>query len=185
MRRALVLCAAVTAVTCLAGSRSEAAPAGEAVRAGDLAVQLARAACVLLQVHDPEKRATAFLRARGISLAPTADTPLMAGDLILVARALGVSVSAGSPDAAVTPAQASAFVGAARGSLLAEGKGNGNANGIGNGNGLGGSKEDDINASCRGREARAGRKGTPASPADPNATAPPCDGDGGGGEPTP
>jgi hypothetical protein len=48
-------------------------------------------------------------------------------------------------------------------------------------NGSGGTKEGDINASCQGRESRAGRKGTPASPADPNATAPPC----GGNEPQP
>jgi len=52
-------------------------------------------------------------------------------------------------------------------------------------NGHGYSKEDGINASCRGREARDGRNGTPASPADPNATDPPCDGEGAGGGSTP
>ncbi|HUD71841.1 MAG TPA: hypothetical protein VMQ62_07740 [Dongiaceae bacterium] len=173
MRRALSLCVAAAAVMTLAGGRIEAAPAGEAVRAGDLAVQLARAAGVRLPAEAPEKRAAEFLRARGITLAPTADTPLMAGDLVVVARSLGVPVSAAAPATAVTPAQATAFVGAVRGTLRAV------ANGHGNGNG--GDKEGDINASCRGREARSGRNGTPASPADPNATAPPCDGE----EPTP
>ncbi|HKQ98822.1 MAG TPA: hypothetical protein VJV75_13170, partial [Candidatus Polarisedimenticolia bacterium] len=109
----------------------------------------------------------------GIVLAPSADTPLFAGDLVLAARAVGVTVSAASPVAPVTPAQATAFVGAVRGTLRADIKGNG----------LGGTKEDDIDASCRGREARSGRNGTPASPADPNATAPPCEGD--DEEPTP
>lgn len=175
MRRALSLCAAAAAVMTLAGGRIEAAPAGVAVRAGDLAVQLAHAAGVRLPAGNPEKRAVEFLRARGISLAPTADTPLMAGDLVAVARSLGASVSAASPAAAVTPAQATAFVGAVRGSLRADSNGHGNGNG--------GTKDGDIDASCRGREARSGRNGTPASPADPNATAPPCDGD--GGEPTP
>lgn len=169
MRRALALCAAAAAVVSLAGGRSEAAPGAEAVRAGDLAVQLARAAGVRLPVGNPEKRATRFLAARGVMLAPTADTPLMAGDLILAARALGVSVQATAPGAAVTPVQAAAFVGAVRGALRSDSQGNGT--------GVGGDKEGDINASCRGREARAGRQGTPASPADPNATAPPCEGD--------
>jgi len=173
MRRALSLCVAAAAVMTFAGGRIEAAPAGEAVRAGDLAVQLVRAAGVRLPAEAPEKRAAEFLRARGITLAPTADTPLMAGDLVAVARSLGVQVSAAAPAAAVTPAQATAFVGAVRGTLRADGNGHGN----------GGDKEGDINASCRGREARSGRNGTPASPADPNATAPPCEGD--GDEPTP
>ncbi len=175
MRRSHSLCAAAAAVMTLAGGRIEAAPASEAVRAGDLAVQMARAAGVRLPAENPEKRAAEFLRARGISLAPTADTPLMAGDLVAVARSLGVSVSAATPAAPVTAVQATAFLGAVRGTLRAEGNGHGNGNG--------GDKEGDINASCRGREARAGRSGIPASPANPNATAPPCDGD--GGEPTP
>lgn len=173
MRRALVLCAAAAAVLSLTGGPTTAAPADEAVRAGDLAVQLARAAGVRLPAAEPEKRAAAFLKARGIVLAPSADTPLFAGDLVQAARSVGVSVSAAAPGAAVTPAQASAFVGAVRGALRSDS----------NGKGHGGVKEDDINASCRGREARSDRKGTPASPADPNATAPPCEGD--DQEPTP
>jgi hypothetical protein len=167
---------AAAAVVCLTSGRTDAAPADQAVRAGDLAVQLARAAGVRLPADHPEKRAAAFLRARGIMLAPTADTPLFAGDLVDVARSLGVQVKAAASDAAVTPAQAVAFVGAMRGTLRSDIKGNGKGSG----------KEGDIDASCRGREARSGRDGTPASPADPNAAAPPCEGDGDGGdEPTP
>lgn len=182
MRRDAMLCAAAAALMSLAGGPIEAAPAHDAVLAGDLAVQLARAAWVRLPADNPEKRAIEFLRARGITLAPSADTPLFAGDLVEVARRLGVTVSAEAPAAAVTPAQATAFVGAVRGALGAEGRGGASASP--GGNGQGGGKEGEINASCRGREARDGRQGTPASPANPNATAPPCEGED-PGEPTP
>ena len=184
MRRDAMLCAAAAALMSLAGGPIEAAPARDAVRAGDLAVQLARAAWVRLPADNPEKRAIEFLRSRGITLAPSADTPLFAGDLVEVARGLGVTVSAEAPAAAVTPAQATAFVGAVRGALGADGRGSASASPGGNANGRGGGKEGEIDVSCRGREARDGRQGTPASPANPNATAPPCEGDD-PGEPTP
>ena len=171
MRRALTMCAAAAAVMTLAGGRSEAAPGAQAVRAGDLAVQLARAAGVNLPAGNPEKRAATFLAARGITLASTPDTPLSTGDLVLIARSLGVTVTAAAPGAAVTPAQAVAFVGAVRGTLRSDSQGSDAAAATG------ADTEGDITASCRGREARAGRKGTPASPADPNATAPPSDDD--------
>jgi hypothetical protein len=159
-------------VICLAAGLVTAAPASEAVRAGDLAVALARASGVRLPLHGAERVAADFLAARGIVLGPSLDAGLLQRDLVEAARVVGAVVDSSRPSDPVTPAQGAAFVGAVRGVLRGEGKGTG----------LGGSKQGDINASCQGRAARAGRHGTPASNANPNATAPPCDE---GEEPTP
>jgi len=143
------------------------------VHAGELAVRLARAAGVALPAQDAEKVAAEKLSRLGIDLGAPLSRPVVERDLVLVGKVLGVAVVSTQPGNTVSPGQISSFVGVVRGSLLA-------AEGAGNGNGNGGTKEGDINASCQGRDARSGRNGTPASPSDPNATAPPC-----GEEPVP
>jgi hypothetical protein len=163
--------AALTAAGLLIGGIT-AAPAGSSIRAGDMAVWLARAAGVSVPDTGGERIAAEYLAARGVVFGATLDATVRQFDLVEAARALGMNAKATSPSAPVTPAQAAAFVGAARGSVTFE------PNVIG----PEGTKQGDINASCRGRAARSGRKGTPASPANPNATAPPCDD---GGEPQP
>jgi hypothetical protein len=148
----------------------------ESLTVGNLSVRLARSLGAPLSATHPEASAAAFLRRHGLVVGEDLSRPVVGNDLIVFGRALGASVTTNQPAAPATPAQVAAFVGAVRGGILGTQS---------NGNGQGTSKEDGINASCRGREARDGRNGTPASPADPNATAPPCDGDGTGGEPSP
>lgn len=172
MRRATTWTgAAVVAAGLLIGGIM-AAPAGSTIRAGEMAVWLARAAGVSVPDTGGERIAADYLAARGVVFGATLDATVRQFDLVEAARALGMSAKATNPSAPISPAQAAAFVGAARGSVAFEP----------NVYGPEGAKQGDINASCRGRAARSGRKGTPASPANPNATAPPCD-DAGGPQP--
>jgi len=145
-----------------------AAPA-EGTTVGHLAVRLARSVGAPVSATHSEAAAAAFLGRHGLALGDDLSRPVLGSDLIGFGRAVGARVTTSQPAAAATPAQVAAFVGVARGSILGTES---------SANGHGTSKEDGINASCRGREARDGRNGTPASPADPNATAPPCDGEG-------
>jgi hypothetical protein len=154
------------AVAGLATGAALAAPAKN-LTVGDLAVRLARTASVRLPAANPEQAAARFLGRQGISLGDDLSRPATGADLVQIGRRLGTPVSTSQPEAPVTAAQGAAFVGAVRGSLYGSEEAGGN----------GADKEGGINASCQGREARDGRKGTPASPADPNATAPPCTGD--------
>jgi len=172
MRKNVTRTGAALATACLAGSLLMAAPAGPGIRAGELAVRLARAAGVRLPTAATERTAADYLAARGVVFGPSLDAMVLEGDLVAAARVLGARMTSSKPSDPATPAQGVAFIGAVRGALVADADSDGS----------GGTKEGDINASCQGRESRAGRKGTPASPADPNATAPPCGGD---DEPTP
>ena len=165
-RKSLILGAACIAVVSLALTGPARAAAPRILRTGELAVKLARAAGVTLPAQDTERVAAASLARFGIDLGTSLSRPVVERDLVLVGRALGLPVTSEQPGNTVTPGQGNAFVGVARGSLLA-------AEGAGNGNG--GTKQGGINASCQGRDARSGRNGEPASPADPNATAPPCE----------
>jgi hypothetical protein len=192
---------AVAAAAGLSAAAILAAPV-ETVSVGKFSVMLARSLGARLSTAEPEKSAATFLGRHGLEFGSDLSRPVLGQDLVLYGRAVGASVSTVQPAAPASLAQVAGFIGAVRGSVLAtqsastgtaggsakgkgttNGNGTGGASGTGSGKGNGGSKEDGINASCRGREARDGRNGTPASPADPNATAPPCDGD--GGEPTP
>jgi hypothetical protein len=141
----------------------------ETMSVGDLAVRLARTVGAPASATLSEASAAAFLGRHGLAMGKDLSRPVLGSDLIVFGRAIGATVTTSQPAAAATPAQVSAFVGVARGSILGT---------QASASGLASSKEDGINASCRGREARDGRHGTPASPADPNATAPPCDGEG-------
>lgn len=172
MRRAATLTRAAAAAAGLLISGITAAPAGSPIRAGEMAVWLARAAGVSVPDSGGERMAAEYLAARGVVFGATLDATVRQVDLVEAARALGMGAKATTPSAPISPAQAAAFVGAARGSVAFEP----------HVYGPDGAKQGDINASCRGRAARSGRKGTPASPANPNATAPPCDD---GGEPQP
>jgi hypothetical protein len=173
-RKSLILGVACFAIVSLTVGGIARAAEPKKLRTGELAVQLARAAGVSLPAEDAEKVAAARLARFGIDLGSSLSRPVVERDLVLVGRALGLEVTSEQPGNPVTPGQGTAFVGVARGSLLAaEGVGSGNSGGNGNGNG--GTKQGDINASCKGRNARSGRKGEPASPANPNATAPPCE----------
>lgn len=148
-----------------------AAPA-EPVTVGHLAVRLARSLGAPVSATQSESSAAAYLGRHGLEVGLDLSRPVLGNDLIVLGRALGARVTTSQPAAAATPAQVVAFVGAARGSILGTQS---------TANGHGTSKEDGINASCRGREARDGRNGTPASPSNPDASAPPCDGDGAAG----
>jgi len=169
MRRNVTITGAALATACLAGSLLVAAPAASGVRAGELAVRLARVAGVRLSTSDTERAAADFLAAHGVVLGPSLDAMVLERDLVEAARVLGATVTSSRPSDPATPAQSAAFIGAVRGALAVDAASD-----------AGGTKEGDINASCQGRDSRSGRKGTPASTADPNATAPPC-----GEEPTP
>jgi hypothetical protein len=157
----------------LSAALAVAAPV-ETMNVGQLSVRLARSLGAPLPATHPEAAAAALLGRHGLVVGDDLSRPVLGYDLVVFGRAVGASVTSSQPASAATPAQVAAFVGAVRGSILGA---------QANGNGQGASKEDGINASCRGREARDGRNGTPASPADPNATAPPCDGEGAGGPP--
>jgi hypothetical protein len=167
MPRTLKLSAvAVTAMACAMGVLT-AAPATSSIRAGEMALWLARAAGVSLPDAGGERIAAKYLADRGVVFGDRIDATVRQRDLVEAARVLGIGVRATKPSEPITPAQGAAFVGAARGSVAFEVRIFGPA----------GTKEGDINASCRGRLARSGRTGTPASPSNPNATAPPCEGD--------
>jgi hypothetical protein len=133
----------------------------------DLALQLARAAGITLPADGSAKAALESLRKAGINLGPDLSAPVTGEVLVQVGLALGVTVTATHPEAAVAPAVSSAFLRSIQGQLQ-------NAAAVSGQGGTGA-----VQASCQGRDSRAGRQGTPASPSDPNATAPPC------GEPQP
>jgi hypothetical protein len=172
MRRIVTITGTALATACLAGSLLAAAPATSGIHVGELAVRLALAAGVRLPATAPERAAADYLAARGVILGSSLEALVLEGDLVAAARVLGATVTSSKPSSPATPAQSAAFIGAVRGALATDAAADDS----------GGAKEGDINASCQGRDSRAGRKGTPASTADPNATAPPCGGD---DEPTP
>lgn len=136
---------------------------GGGMTTADLALQLVRAAGISPAASGTPQAALDSLRRAGIDLGSDLKAPVTEKVLAQVALALGVGVSTSRPDAVVTPAVASAFVASVKGALR----------GAAEASGRGGS--DAVNASCQGRESREGRKGTPASPADFNATAGPCE----------
>ncbi|HXH28188.1 MAG TPA: hypothetical protein VNL37_04030, partial [Candidatus Polarisedimenticolia bacterium] len=77
-----------------------------------------------------------------------------------IGDALGSRVVSATPDKPVSQLKSEAFVQALKGPVLSAAINGGT---------------DTIHVSCQGRNSRAKRRGTPASPANPNATEPPCD----------
>jgi hypothetical protein len=128
----------------------------------DLALQLARAAGISLPADGSAQAALESLGKAGISLGTDLNAPVTGQVLVQVGLTLGVTVTTSHPEAAVTPAVSSAFLRSIKGELQ-------NAAAV-----SGQSATGAVHASCQGRDSRAGRQGTPASPSDPNATAPPC-----------
>ena len=152
---------AIVATTLLAVSPLMAATGG-AMTMGDLAVQLAQAAGIKLPANAAPAAARESLGRAGIDLGSNLQAPVSQSVLVKVGLALGVTVSTSHPEAAASPTAVSAFIQSFKGQLesAAAASGQGGA--------------DTVHASCQGRESRDDRKGDPASPSDPNATAGPC-----------
>ena len=153
--------AAVIALATAPALAGQAAP--PSATRGQIALEVARAAGLRLPAAGAEQAALQALRARGIDLGSNPARPATEADLVRVGAALGVAVTAARPAAPVSPGQAKAFAQSLRGpaqlSLAMAAQG-----------GTG-----EIRISCQGRNSRAERKGTPASQANPNATAPSCE----------
>jgi hypothetical protein len=145
----------------IAGPLLAASTAG--VTTGDLALQLARAAGIGLPANDPQQAALESLRKAGINLGADVKAIVTEKVLVRVGQTLWVKVTSAHPDAPVTAAMCSAFVGSFKGAV----QGAAALSGQG--------KAGTESASCQGRASRAGRDGTPASPSDPNATDGPCE----------
>jgi hypothetical protein len=157
-------CYALASVLFLALAASGSVPAAErAATRGELALQIVRAAGLRLPAAGTERAALQELKARGVDLGTDPARPATQGDLARIGALVGAAVTAPQPGAPVTPGKARAFTVSIQGPLKQSLGGSAQAN------------PDDVRISCQGRNSRAGRKGTPASPADPNATAPPCD----------
>jgi hypothetical protein len=152
---------AIVATTLLAASPLMAATGG-AMTMGDLAVQLAQAAGIKLPANAAPAAAREALDKAGIVLGSNLQAPVSQSVLVKLGLALGVAVSTSHPEAPASQAAVGAFLQSVKGQLesAAAASGQGGA--------------DAMNASCQGRESRDDRKGEPASPSDPNATAGPC-----------
>ena len=134
-------------------------------RRGSLAIELVRAAGIPA-TDDNATSAAETLRRFGIRMGADLERPVIESDLVAIGAAIGSEVTTNSPERVVNESKGRAFARTISGQLQmrwAE---------------MGASGE--IRVSCQGRNSRAGRRGTPASPANPNATAPAC-----GGEPIP
>ncbi|MFQ5877742.1 MAG: hypothetical protein ACE5JH_08675 [Acidobacteriota bacterium] len=152
-------------ITAIAGllATSLAGGAGpSATTRGELARTLVNAAGIAVRAGNPEREAVERLRGLGIDLGTDLKRPVTEADLVEIGRKVGTEVRTADPDRPVSPGKVRAFAQLLKGGLLslqsaAEGG------------------TSDIRISCQGRDSRAGRRGAPASPADPNATAPPCE----------
>jgi len=128
------------------------------VTTGELALDLAREAGVRLPARDAAAAAIRELRQRGIALGSSLDSTVRERDLVEIGRSLGTRVVTSQPDRPVSESKGRAFVKSLRDALAATQTADGG-----------------VRISCQGRNSRANRRGTPASPASPNATAPPCE----------
>ncbi len=104
-----------------------------------------------------EALAAAALERIGIRLPGRPDDPVRERDLVSVGSAVGATVVSGKPDDKVSEKKGNVFALDLKPAMLRAR-----------------ARMEEIRVSCQGRLSRAGRKGTPASPANPNATAPPC-----------
>ena len=154
------------------GAPSIADPSG--ITIGDLALKIARLTEVDLPQGGTAQAAATALQGMGIPLGLELSRTVTEADLIAICQAVGAEVSSANLAGPVGDAKGSAFVRSIEASLRAARSRLAALEG--------GDKEGEVKASCTGRAARAVRRGTPASPASPNATAGPCTGP---GEPQP
>jgi hypothetical protein len=131
---------------------------------GSLAIELARATGY--NSTDASKasqsEAAKALTRLGIELGGRLGDAVSERDLVEIGTAVGAKVKSSTPDRGVTDKKGRAFAVSLKPTL----------EGIWASIQSSGTME--IHVSCKGRDSRAGRRGTPASPANPNATAPPC-----------
>jgi hypothetical protein len=154
-----VVIAAAVALTCLPAVPALAGPQRGVTR-GQLAVQLVRAAGVQLPEKRAEQAAATALRRSGIDLGANLAVVVREIDLVRIGDLLGTRVASSQPDRTVSSGKSEAFVQALKGPLQAA---------------VASSGTSEIHVSCQGRNSRAQRRGIPASPANPNATEPPCE----------
>lgn len=140
------------------------AKAGGGMTTGDLALQLAQAAGISLPVDASPQAARESLGKAGIHLGGDLKAPVTEKVLVQVGVAMGAKVTTSRPEAAVTPAVSSIFIQSLKGALQSAAAASGQGG------------KDQVHASCQGRESRADRQGTPASPSSSfNANAGPCE----------
>jgi hypothetical protein len=154
-----IACVAITALTAV----PILAKPGGGMTTADLALQMARAAGISLPADASPQTALECLGKAGIHLGSDLKAPVTEKVLVQVGSALGARVSTSHPEAAVTPAMSNAFMQSLKGPLQSAAAASGQGG------------KDLIHASCQGRETRADRQGTPASPSSFNATAGPCE----------
>ena len=127
-----------------------------------LLLGLARSAGAVVDTGSPrevqEAQASRALGKIGIRIEGRLDETVTESDLVEAGKAVGAKVKSSDPDRLVTEGKGSAFILSLTGNIQA----------------AMGRQDGEVRANCRGLLSRSGRKGTPASPANPNATAPPC-----------
>jgi hypothetical protein len=143
-----------------AGPLRAAATGGETT--GELALQMAGVAGMALPESGAKQAALQALRRSGIDLGSDPKARVTQGTLVRIGRSLGVAVASSRPGAGVTPGMGRAFLQTVTGPLRTAAATTAGGTPI-------------IHASCKGRESRQQRKGIPASPADINAIAEPCE----------
>ena len=127
-----------------------------------LLLGLARSAGAVVDTGSPrevqEAQAARALGRIGIRIEGSLDETVTEHDLVESGKAVGARVRSSDPDRKVTEGKGSGFILNLSASLQA----------------AMGRQDGEVRVNCQGRQSRGGRKGTPASPANPNATAPPC-----------
>ena len=127
-----------------------------------LLLGLARSAGAVVDPGAPpevqEAQAARVLGRIGIRIEGSLDETVTELDLVEAGKAVGARVKSSDPDRKVTKGKGSGFILSLTDNIHA----------------AMGRQNDEVRVNCRGLLSRFGRKGIPASPADPNATAPPC-----------
>ncbi|HEX9427281.1 MAG TPA: hypothetical protein VGA64_05795 [Candidatus Polarisedimenticolia bacterium] len=152
---------AFLAMVCLGMAGGVARAGSPRITRRDLAIRAARVAGVELPSNGEDRAAAAALMRGGIDLGADPKAPVTEATLVELGKAIGVTVSTSKPRSPVSRAFAAAFLQSIQvplQSALTTHAGSAT-----------------VNASCKGREARSVRQGVPASNADPNATAGPCE----------
>ncbi|HEU4402329.1 MAG TPA: hypothetical protein VFT43_09505 [Candidatus Polarisedimenticolia bacterium] len=176
MTRRSRITAAFAALALLGVAVGPALAGAEAVATkGQFAVQMAQAAGLKLPATGTEQAAMAALAKAGIALGPSVTARVTEQDLVLAGKAVGAKVTTTNPTRLVTSGMSQAFAQTIKGSLQQSLATSTNAPG----------QSGQVHVSCQGATSRLGRQGTPASNADPNATATPADISGCGEEPIP
>lgn len=162
MKRGSKVSGIIVAITALAAA-PHLAETGGRITTADLAMQLARAAGISLPANESPQAALESLGRAGIKLGSDLKAPVTEKVLAQVALALGVRASTSRPEEPASAAQCSAFISLFKRDLQRAAAVSGE------------SGTDNVHASCQGRDSRASRQGTPASPSDFDASAGPCE----------